>query len=108
MPGPFTDYVTRIADLADSSDPSPLLAHAYVRYLGDLSGGQVIRRAIAKAYGVESADSAGTRFYEFGKLGEASKVAGQGDMKKIKEWFREGMNEGGSDNTERKRKSNAS
>ena len=71
--------------------------------LGDLSGGQVIRRSIAKAYGVESADGAGTRFYEFGKLGETGKVATQGDMKKIKEWYREGMNEGGCSDSGRKR-----
>lgn len=68
-----------------------MLAHAYVRYLGDLSGGQFIRRRIAKAYGLE--DSAGVSFYDFKKLGsnESSTI---GDMKKIKEWYREGMNAG--------------
>lgn len=101
-PAPFDAYVTRIADLAEASDPSPLLAHAYVRYLGDLSGGQVIRRAISKAYGAEREDGAGTQFFEFKQLG-GEKTASVGDMRKIKEWFREGMNVGGGDDEARKR-----
>ncbi|KAH9891550.1 hypothetical protein C8Q73DRAFT_649648, partial [Cubamyces lactineus] len=43
-PPALTQYVDRIRELAASPDPSRLLAHAYVRYLGDLSGGQFIRR----------------------------------------------------------------
>ncbi|EGN98509.1 hypothetical protein SERLA73DRAFT_139003, partial [Serpula lacrymans var. lacrymans S7.3] len=43
-PQAFADYTSRLRELSESSDPSGLLAHAYVRYLGDLSGGQVIRR----------------------------------------------------------------
>ncbi len=39
----------------------PLLAHAYVRYLGDLHGGQVLQRRVAATLGV-----AATRFYDFG------------------------------------------
>ncbi|KAH7914246.1 hypothetical protein BJ138DRAFT_979880, partial [Hygrophoropsis aurantiaca] len=39
----IVDYMSRICALSDS-DPSLLLAHSYVRYLGDLSGGQIIRR----------------------------------------------------------------
>ncbi|MBB4854069.1 heme oxygenase [Mycobacteroides chelonae] len=39
-----------------------LLAHHYVRYLGDLSGGQVIGRIIDRAFGL---DGAGLSFYNF-------------------------------------------
>ncbi|KAF9013319.1 hypothetical protein BDQ17DRAFT_1343204 [Cyathus striatus] len=93
-------YISRIQELADASDPSPLLAHSYVRYLGDLSGGQTIRRIIAKAYELDEASGQGISFYSFKEL-QTSKPAGLGEMKRIKEWFREGMNaagdRGGSD-----------
>jgi len=85
--------VNRINSISDSSDPSALLAHSYVRYLGDLSGGQSIRRVIAKAYELDEMSGIGLEFYEFKELG-GSRRASQGDMKKIKEWFREGMNVG--------------
>lgn len=101
-PHQLTDYVSRIQYISDSApDPSPLLAHAYVRYLGDLSGGQVIRRRIEKAYGIERDDGRGTRFYDFKQLG-GNKSSNIGDMRKIKEWFRDGMNQGGGDDEERK------
>ncbi|KAI0079518.1 heme oxygenase [Panus rudis PR-1116 ss-1] len=98
-PQPLTDYVSRLQTLADSSDPSPLLAHAYVRYLGDLSGGQFIRRRLAKAYGLE--DGAGLSFYDFKQLGGTGSST-IGDMKKIKEWYRDGMNASVGDNEELK------
>lgn len=44
-------YVTRLTALIHK-EPLLLLAHAYVRYLGDLSGGQML-------LGVEFADSMG-------------------------------------------------
>ena len=100
-PQPLTDYITRLETLAESSDPSPLLAHAYVRYLGDLSGGQFIRRRLAKAYGLE--DGAGLSFYDFKQLGgNASGTIG--DMKKIKEWYRDGMNAGAGEDQDLKAK----
>ena len=39
-------YAGRIAAAA-AADPALLAAHAYVRYFGDLSGGQVLRRLLA-------------------------------------------------------------
>ncbi|KAG6887511.1 hypothetical protein C0995_014743 [Termitomyces sp. Mi166 len=87
-------YVDRVRKLAGSPDPSPLLAHAYVRYLGDLSGGQKVRRAIVKAYDLDGASGEGLSFYVFKEL-NSTKPAMQGEMKRIKEWFRDGMNKAG-------------
>jgi heme oxygenase len=64
-----------------------------VRYLGDMSGGQFIRRRIAKAYNIDLDRGDGIRFYDFKKLGD-SEAANTGDLKKVKEWYREGMNAG--------------
>ncbi|KAF9533070.1 hypothetical protein CPB83DRAFT_845767 [Crepidotus variabilis] len=90
----FTPYVDRIVALSNSSDPSPLLAHSYVRYLGDLSGGQFIRHTIAKAYGLDESTGEGLSFYAFKEL-RSSNSASLGEMKRIKEWFREGINAAG-------------
>ena len=97
-PAQFSAYTARLRKLGES-EPAALLAHAYVRYLGDLSGGQFIRRRIAKAYGLS--DGAGTAFYEFKQLGGNSSST-IGDMKKIKEWYRDGMNKGVGDDRELK------
>jgi heme oxygenase len=94
LPGALTNYLDRIHTLAEGDEtPSLLLAHAYVRYLGDLSGGQIMKRRIAKAYALDpdDHDAAGVAFYEFRTL-DGSGFARIGDMKKIKEWFRDGMN----------------
>jgi heme oxygenase len=96
-PSPLSDYVQRIEELSNSSDPSALLAHSYVRYLGDLSGGQTIRHTLAKAYNLDEAAGFGLSFYKFKEL-RSSKVASQGEMKRIKDWFREGMNVAGERN----------
>ena len=98
-PQPFVAYTARLAHLTEH-EPAAMLAHAYVRYLGDLSGGQFIKRRVAKAYGLE--DGAGLSFYDFKQLGgNASGTIG--DMKKIKEWYREGMNKGAGDDVALKR-----
>jgi heme oxygenase len=41
-------YVDRIRDIAD--EPERLVAHHYVRYLGDLSGGQIIAMLMRRHY----------------------------------------------------------
>jgi heme oxygenase len=56
-------YVTRIA--AVGGDRPRLLAHHYVRYLGDLSGGQIIAKLMRDHYGV--GDDA-LHFYDFDDL----------------------------------------
>ncbi len=55
------DYAAHITALA-KTNPRGLVAHAYVRYLGDLSGGQMMGRGVAKTYDV---GEAGTNFYKF-------------------------------------------
>jgi heme oxygenase len=65
-------YVRRLREI-DLSAPDLLPAHAYVRYLGDLSGGQVLRRIVAKALAL--GDPAGTRFYAFGEPDCAPELA---------------------------------
>ncbi|KDR82583.1 hypothetical protein GALMADRAFT_220567 [Galerina marginata CBS 339.88] len=92
-------YVRRIEELAQSSDPSALLAHSYVRYLGDLSGGQTIRHTLAKAYDLDEASGLGISFYAFKEL-RSSKLASQGEMKRIKDWFRAGLNAAGERGTQ--------
>ncbi|MFZ4757946.1 MAG: heme oxygenase (biliverdin-producing), partial [Burkholderiaceae bacterium] len=63
VPPSLHAYVARLAEL-DTGWPAGLVAHAYVRYLGDLSGGQRLAPIIARSYGL--APGAGTRFYAFG------------------------------------------
>jgi heme oxygenase len=102
-PQAFVEYVTHLQALSDSADPSLLLAHTYVRYLGDLSGGRVIRHRVAKAYGIDMASGEGVKFYDFKSL-DATKPHKMDDFKKIKEWFRAGMNSGIGENKKLKGK----
>jgi heme oxygenase len=102
-------YLARLRSLDGSPDPAPLLAHAYVRYMGDLSGGQIIRRRVTRAYRLEDEDGAGVSYYRFQKLGGAGGggggggSAGLGDIQRIKEWYRDGMDAGvGDDDQDQK------
>jgi heme oxygenase len=53
-------YVDRITEAA--AEPAGYVAHAYTRYLGDLSGGQAFGKAARSNYGF---DGEGASFYEF-------------------------------------------
>jgi heme oxygenase len=66
-------YVQRLRSL-QACAPALLVAHAYVRYLGDLNGGQALRRVVARSLAL--AGDGGTRFYDFGG-GDASKRLAQ-------------------------------
>jgi len=55
-------YVARIREISNAA-PELLVAHSYTRYLGDLSGGQILK-GIAQR-GMNLTDGAGTNFYEF-------------------------------------------
>ena len=60
-------YVTRLRHLTELK-PQLLAAHAYVRYLGDLSGGQILTGIVARSLGLplDAGDNSGTDFYNFG------------------------------------------
>ncbi|GAA1471071.1 Heme oxygenase [Corynebacterium felinum] len=58
-------YVDRLNDIRDTVDGPRLVAHHYVRYLGDLSGGQVIGRMMERHYNV-SPDA--LSFYAFPEI----------------------------------------
>lgn len=74
-----------------SLSPPKLLAHAYVRYLGDLSGGQIIKRNIRKVFELSDDDISGVQMYQFEKL-EGGGHATIGDIRTIKTWYRDGLN----------------
>jgi heme oxygenase (biliverdin-producing, ferredoxin) len=65
-------YAARIAEI-ERSEPALLVAHAYVRYLGDLSGGQALRKIVARS--LELPPEAGTRFYDFGSPQQVGAMA---------------------------------
>jgi heme oxygenase len=65
-------YVRRLHVL-DLVDPGLLAAHAYVRYLGDLNGGQILKRLVRKNDWMASIDA--TAFYDFGTPDEAKGLA---------------------------------
>ncbi|GAA3210103.1 biliverdin-producing heme oxygenase [Actinocorallia longicatena] len=55
-------YVERLREVAFDW-PGGFVAHHYVRYMGDLSGGQIIGRGVERAYALEG--GAGAQFYRF-------------------------------------------
>ena len=55
-------YVERIHQVAKES-PELLVGHHYTRYIGDLSGGQILKNIAQKAMNLSDHD--GLRFYEF-------------------------------------------
>jgi heme oxygenase (biliverdin-producing, ferredoxin) len=61
-------YVQHLHTLA-AREPLRLVAHAYVRYLGDLYGGQQLARGLRERLGLQG--DAGTRFYDFGSPAQA-------------------------------------
>jgi len=88
-------YISRLTHLV-GEEPRRLLAHSYIRYMGDLSGGQIMKNNIRKAYGL--VDGRGTTFYDFGIIGSEGEsnppTANMGEVKRIKEWFRSGIDSG--------------
>ncbi|WWC63852.1 uncharacterized protein I303_106457 [Kwoniella dejecticola CBS 10117] len=106
-PQPLTNYLNHIKALSSTeASSSRLLAHSYVRYLGDLSGGQFIGNKVKKSYNLPpSSSEEGTRFYYFEFSNRASAGEGEKESKfdakkrlgEVKEWFRNGMDQGVAD-----------
>ncbi len=61
-------YVERIETIA-RQEPHLLVAHSYTRYLGDLSGGQILKEIAVRSMGLEG--GLGTAFYEFEAIPDA-------------------------------------
>ena len=59
-----TRYVERLREVAYEW-PAGFVAHHYIRYMGDLSGGQIIRRMLERASGYTTD---GLQFYIFGEI----------------------------------------
>jgi heme oxygenase len=73
-------YVERIREVA-ATQPELLVAHSYTRYLGDLSGGQILKKIAQRAMNL---NSDGTAFYEFEDIS---------DEKEFKTQYRQAMND---------------
>jgi heme oxygenase (biliverdin-producing, ferredoxin) len=79
--GAAAEYAERLEHLA-RTDPVLLLPHAYLRYLGDLHGGQMLARIVRQCLGLQ--DALGTAFYAFGD-GDAQL------LERLKREFRAGL-----------------
>ncbi|BAQ66623.1 heme oxygenase (biliverdin-producing) [Geminocystis sp. NIES-3709] len=73
-------YVDRIHEIANTA-PELFAAHSYTRYLGDLSGGQILKNIAEKAMNL---DGEGTAFYEFETIT---------DEKAFKNMYRQALND---------------
>jgi heme oxygenase (biliverdin-producing, ferredoxin) len=71
------DYVARINEVAAEGWTGGFVAHHYTRYLGDLSGGQIIRTLMQRQFGFETN---GVGFYLFDQIAKP---------KEFKETYRE-------------------
>lgn len=58
-------YVQRICEISEKK-PELLVAHAYTRYLGDLSGGQILKKIAQRALNLKNNE--GLSFYDFEKV----------------------------------------
>jgi heme oxygenase len=65
--------ISYVQHLKTEATPLKLAAHAYVRYLGDLSGGQMLARIVAKSLAL--APGEGVRFYDFGSVETVAQLA---------------------------------
>lgn len=75
------EYIARIREVSNTA-PELLVAHSYTRYLGDLSGGQILKKIAQTAMNLT--DGEGTAFYEFKNIS---------DEKAFKNTYRQAMND---------------
>lgn len=74
-------YIQRIHEVAATA-PELLVSHSYTRYLGDLSGGQILKGIAQRAMNLT--DGEGTAFYEFKDIA---------DEKAFKNKYRQSLDE---------------
>ena len=79
------EYIARIQHMA-KTEPLLVLAHAYTRYLGDLSGGKVLARVAKRALKLEGKERDGLQFYHFESIPSA-KVFKDGYRKALDELY---------------------
>ena len=72
-------YVDRIREVGNTA-PELLVSHSYTRYIGDLSGGQILKGIAQRAMNLSEGE--GTAFYEFPEIS---------DEKAFKVKYRESM-----------------
>ncbi|KAK3747001.1 hypothetical protein QZH41_011954 [Actinostola sp. cb2023] len=65
------EYVDRLKKIGDE-DPVLLIPHHYTRYLGDLSGGLILKKLATKAMNLPSTGE-GVRFFSFDNVSEPKK-----------------------------------
>lgn len=61
-------YVDRLGEVAADEDPARFIAHHYVRYMGDMSGGQAIGTMLARHYGATAEQLSFFRFDQIPNL----------------------------------------
>ena len=74
-------YIQRIHEIANTA-PELLVAHSYTRYMGDLSGGQILKGITQR--GMNLSNGEGTAFYEFDDIS---------DEKAFKNMYRQAMDD---------------
>nr|QCI08900.1 Heme oxygenase [Wrangelia sp.] len=74
-------YINRIHDIG-LNQPELLIAHAYTRYMGDLSGGQILKKIAQNA--MQLSEGYGTSFYDFKDIE---------DDKSFKDMYRNKLND---------------
>jgi len=76
-------YARRITKVAES-DGARLIAHAYTRYLGDLSGGQILQRLLSRSLELQPSELS---FYDFPRFS---------DLDALKSDYRQALDQAGT------------
>jgi len=74
-------YVSRLRELS-TTEPTLLIAHSYTRYMGDLSGGQSLKKIVQSVFNLE--EHQGICFYVFDEIP---------DLNEFKNLYRQRLNE---------------
>ncbi|VXD17722.1 Heme oxygenase 2 [Planktothrix serta PCC 8927] len=74
-------YVSRLRELS-TTEPTLLISHSYTRYMGDLSGGQSLKKIVQSVFNLE--EHQGICFYEFDEIP---------DLNEFKNLYRQKLNE---------------